>query len=894
MTDLILISNIKTLKNAVSAGVKLTEAIKNLEHHLIVNGTDPANAATRAKQAGEIVQNEQSKVYVDKDPRISSPPKTESEKWYFGPDEKSYLWTRYKNLLLNEKGLSVQTVDELDTATTRIVSQLGCPGALRVRKQGLVVGRVQSGKTSNFMGVLAKAGDAGYRIIIVLAGTTNTLRYQTQDRLQKDLIGFQDTRWQWLTQAHCDPNTLVVDPKGEFNPMGKESATPVMGNIDARRIMVIKKNAIVLKRLRKWFQGVEDIHKELCPVLIVDDECDNASVNTRRPGEDPAAINSEIRDILQLLPKVSYVGYTATPFANVLINPDAEAQDLYPRDFLFAIPLNNEYFGPERIFGRDPLNNDDEGNLGNDIVREISKEDVAKVCPSSKKDLDEFVMSETKSLKDAVRYFIMNTAARCWRESQLGLDHDFKSMLINTSQYVRIHRKTGPIIEATIKKLAENFQKEQSEWEEQWADESSKFTQESIGCLHDKVKWDDILPLLNKSFFKKIQIIISNSDPNLASNLNACYDKSKKGAIQIIIGGNTLSRGITLEGLSVSYFVRNSTTYDTLLQMGRWFGYRKGYEDMPRIWMTNEMEDQFLQLSAVEFEMFQELLHFMAGKSPSEIGLRIRTSPGMQVTAKSKMYYSEVCDIDYEGFCVQTTFVHKDDKKALETNKCAVEKLIKNTGGPSIWSENRGFWLKKDIDKSEVISFLTDYVFHPRNQKIDPKILESYIKKQNDLGHCKYWNIAIKSKINEVLPSDKIILGGLSVNRLQFSRHDAYENFDFAYLKAIKSSTDIFADADNPQELDKKCTNEQQRFIERGKFDGGRGLIVIYPIRSDSKPKPNSKNRIPLDAKDDVFGLAIFFPADQTNRGGEGGVRVKIEPNSTTNEEEDFENEPKI
>jgi hypothetical protein len=310
--------------------------------------------------------------------------------------------------------------------------------------------------------------------------------------------------------------------------------------------------------------------------------------------------------------------------------------------------------------------------------------------------------------------------------------------------------------------------------------------------------------------------------------------------------------------------------------------------------MTKEMEDNFLQLSAVEFEMFQELLHFMAGKSPAEIGLRIRTSPGMQVTAKSKMYHSEVCDIDYEGFCVQTTFVHKDDKKALETNKLAVEKLIQITGGPSGWLKNTGFYLKKDVDQNTVISFITDYLFHKKNQKIEPQIIKSYIRKQNDLGHCNFWNIAIKTKVNDLLTDDGITISGLNINRLQFSRHDAYENDNFAYLKAIKSSNDIFADADNPQEVGRKCTNDMQRFAERGKYDNGRGLIVVYPIRSDSKPYLNSKNRLPLDAKDDVYGLAIFFPADQTNRGGQGGVRVIITPNSTANEEEDFENEPTI
>jgi len=882
-----------SIRNALSAGVSLPEAISNFEHQLVVNGLAAENAKLRAEEAGREIRKLQEAVYNDRDPRISIQPKKADEKWYLGPTPNDYLWPRYRSLLINEKGLPEKTVQELDIATTRIVSQLGSPGSSAFRKQGLVVGRVQSGKTSNFMGVLAKAGDSGYRIIILLAGTTNTLRYQTQDRLQKDLIGLGDTRWRWLTQAKCDPVTLEVDRQGEFNEIG--NATSIMANTATRCIAVIKKNAIVLTRVRKWLLGVQDQHKMLCPVLIIDDECDNASVNTKRPGEDPAKINSEIRDILNVLPKVSYLGYTATPFANVLINPNAEEQDLYPRDFLFALPQNTEYFGPERIFGRNPLNSNDTGSDGNDIVREIPNKDIAKVCPSNKKSIDSFTIAEADSLKDAIRYFIMSTAARCWRESQEGWDPDFKTMLINISQYIVMHGKTKPIIERLLISLGSSLENEKNIWQRQWEDENSRFTQEDIGCKNKKVQWDDLLPVLTKDLIRSIKIIVSNSNPNLASNLNACFDKSRKGDILIIIGGNTLSRGITLEGLSVSYFVRTSTTYDTLLQMGRWFGYRKGYEDMPRVWMTNEMEDRFLQLSAVEYEMFQEILHFMAGRSPAEIGLRIRKSPGMQITAKSKMYHAEDCDIDYEGFCIQTTFVHKDEEDALLANLAAVEKLIGKAGGAASWSPRRGFWLKKNIAVEIILSFLFDYKFHKKNQKADPDVLISYIKKRNSTGHCIRWNVAVKTKTESLHQSDRLVLNGLEVNKFQFSRHKAYESENFAYLQAIKSSTDIFADAENPQELERLCSNDQERIVQRNTYEDGHGLIVIYPIRADSQPDPkNMKNRIALNAKADVFGLSIFFPGNRTDRTGLGSVRVRIVPAQATNEEEEYDNEPVI
>ena len=206
-------------------------------------------------------------------------------------------------------------------------------------------------------------------------------------------------------------------------------------------------------------------------------------------------------------------------------------------------------------------------------------------------------------------------------------------MLINTSQFIRMHEKTEKTVKRILSKLAENYATTNRAWQQQWENESTRFTQREIGCDAEKVTWEKIKAELNEAFIRSIKVVVSNSSPNQASNLNSHYNSANRGSIYIVIGGNTLSRGMTLEGLSVSYFVRNSTTYDTLLQMGRWFGYRKNYEDMPRIWMTKEMQSQFIELAGVEFEMFEELSNFMAGKSPAEVGVRIRQSPGMQITA---------------------------------------------------------------------------------------------------------------------------------------------------------------------------------------------------------------------------------------------------------------------
>jgi hypothetical protein len=887
MSNPALQGNIRTVMTGVKSGQTVDEAENELFQQLIENDTAEDVAKLRSKAAADVVRERLAKIYDERDPRIAVNPLTRHERWYPGPMENDYLWPRYRARLV-EKGYTPETVEQIHSDTNRITSNLGSPSTRKFRRQGLVVGRVQSGKTSNFMGLLAKSGDVGYRMIIVLAGTTNTLRYQTQERLQNELIGFDDKKWRWLTQAKCDPATLRVDPLGEFNEIGTASHT--MSNPGVRVIAVIKKNVTVLTRLRRWFTGIPDIEKEMCPVLIVDDECDNASINTRGPDEDPARINGEIRDILAMLPKVSYVGYTATPFANVLTNPDAEAQDLYPRDFLFALPLNPEYFGPERIFGRDSEGPHDLGAEGNDIVRTITPEESDQVCPAARTAMDTFAFETPPSLVQATRYFLLNSAARIVREKCSGRDLEFKSMLVNTAPWVRVHRMTKPKMDELLKILKADFANKPAEWEAHWNEESEKVQQEQIGCKQPKVTWQDLSKELTPEFFGGIKVIVSNSSPNEASNLNAEYHKKNCGRVLVVIGGNTLSRGITLEGLTVSYFVRKSSAYDTLLQMGRWFGYRKDYEDMPRVWMTAEMEDQFRRLSGVEMDMFNELQSFMTGKSPAEVGLRIRQCPGMQITARAKLIYARQCSIDYSGHMENSTFLFRKDKVALEKNIKAVESLITRVGGADKFTRRSQHLLARGVDKAEVIKFLEEYAFHPKNQKLDATILKKYIAGQNDQGRCITWNLAIKTRNDDDKSGFK--LAGLAINRLQLPRSKNYGEEPFAYVQNLSTREDIFADAEDPLAMEEQSKTSSRQEV-RGNYEDGVGLIVLYPIHKDSLPGPNSKTRLKMDAAADPIGIAIYFPGNPKAAGQHDYVYVTITPPTPVIEDED-ENEQTI
>ncbi|MBD3756395.1 MAG: endonuclease, partial [Gammaproteobacteria bacterium] len=333
---------------------------------------------------------------------------------------------------LKTKGWNPDTIDSLDRASTEVVSLLGNPGNDKFASRGLVVGYVQSGKTANMTAVIAKAVDAGYNMIVVLGGVTNKLRKQTQDRFEQDVLRHRSL-WQLYTTNAADGD-FVQPANGGF-------VMPAEGHA---QLIVMKKEGSRLKQLRKTISRTPAVVMRELKVLLIDDECDQASVNSARGEFDMTRINAEIRHVLAALPAVTYVGYTATPFANVFINPypygnDEDLDDLYPRDFITALERPIGYFGAREVFGSDSA---EEGGEGLDMIRILREEDPDILRPTSPRDKESFHPEMTRSLEDAILWFLASCAIRRSR----GQEGDHMSMLVHSSQFVRQHEYMSELI----------------------------------------------------------------------------------------------------------------------------------------------------------------------------------------------------------------------------------------------------------------------------------------------------------------------------------------------------------------------------------------------------------------------------------------------------------------
>ena len=532
--------------------------------------------------------------------------------WYEGPGEDPASLWHGLGIRLGES-LDEATVESIDRSSTEVVSLMADPNMPNIRKKGLVVGYVQSGKTANYAAVIAKAVDAGYRMIIVLAGMHNNLRRQTQVRLDRDL---DKHRWVQLTDSDADftsqanTHSLVSGPSNKL-------------------IAVVKKNSHRLSHLRDWLRACGSSLKS-CPILIIDDEADQATPNSPTTANPQTAINKLVREIWELVPQGTYVGYTATPFANVFMDPDDE-QELYPSDFIRSLPLSPDYFGAERLFGRHALDSEDDPDDGLNVARDVPESDTTALAVSGKdKDRWEAVLPE--SLQEAARWFLIATAIRRVRGQ-----YKHSSMLVHFTHFVEPHFRMAETLRGWLRQEIKGLKSGAShDHHALWEREKAAVT--DVG-EPEMPAWTAILPALIQ-ITSETRVVVDNGQ----SQDRLDYDREDEYGnpiteTVIAVGGGTLSRGLTLEGLVVSYFTRTSSTYDTLLQMGRWFGYRPGYEDLPRIWLPEELVEDFRFLALVEADMCREIETMAAQlQSPKEIGLRIRSHPGrLEITAKAKM-----------------------------------------------------------------------------------------------------------------------------------------------------------------------------------------------------------------------------------------------------------------
>lgn len=801
------------------------------EYFLSVGVIDEDEARWLVQRFGERVQKVMSGGPVIK-------PKHE-ESWYPGALETDPCWGAFRKRLI-DKGREGQ-IKDLNEASDTIVRLTPDPSGEPRSARGLVVGYIQSGKTTNFTAVAAKLADRNYRMVIVLAGIHNSLRRQTQDRLIKDLTAEIPGRWFTITGVEGDFNLtrLGDDRQGP----ARNDAVAYLSAQDQTSLLVVKKNATVLGKLHQWLdKPTAKAALKTAQVLVIDDEADQASVETN-------TINPLIRKILRLFPRGTYIGYTATPFANVFIDP-ADSDDLYPRDFIYPLPQPDKYFGPETLFGRDVPDLDRDDEQGLDVIRIIPDEDEFLLRPRSKADLDSFLPVMTDELRAAIRWFVMATAAR-WHRGDKG----DSSMLIHTSFQTVVHERFQPVIQAELEELRAALSEKDptiiNSLDKQWGDETSRVPSERFDLTPPT--FDEITPLLLE-VVDDCRIIIDNS----RSDARLTYHEDASNTI-IAIGGNTLSRGITLEGLVSSVFLRPTNTYDTLLQMGRWFGFRVGYEDLPRIWMTDDLRRAFRHLALVEHEMRQDMaVYELQGITPREAAVRIRTHPALRVTAK--MGAARPARVSYSGARLQTRFYRRYNEEWLKNNWQAGESLIaaamRHSKDESL---SNGGKLFRNVNVNDVRTFLEDYDIVPDQADMSTDQILRYIEHQNadDDPKLTRWNIAIIGGKGE-----EVQLSGIPV---QSSVRAPYADCgEVADIKTLMSKIDLVVDVKNLPPADARKLPEtklkQLRVDEPELRD--KGLLVLYPLDREGKPQTDrsAKFREEMAAVSNPLGLALVFP----------------------------------
>ena len=672
-----------------------------------------------------------------------------------------FFWERYKKYLEEEKKWNPRVTANLGKISDEILDLCGDPEEPYFSVRGLVLGDVQSGKTANYTAICNKAADVGYRIIIVLAGMQENLRKQTQERLDAEFSGRRSEYYLDPTIRQTIKNTAVGvgrhiasgTKKGvaSFTSVTKDFDSGVLRscNLSIERVndpvlLVVKKNKRILDNLISWLDANNTVNaggKINLPLLLIDDEADNASVNTRDSDDDPTAINNCIRQLLGLFSKTTYLGITATPFANIFIDP-RDYEDLFPSDFIYALSAPSHYIGADRMFG------DDDERSCSHMIERIDREELELCLPPKHK--SGFVVSKLPAdLYEACNYFLLVNAVRDMR----GDRSEHRSMMVHLSRFRSVQAQIADLLTMWLSQVNSDLRN----YAKLHVDKAEEIA--SIHELHlvwDKYKLSDAAGIswekLLKSYLYKAIAPIDVREVNMntgAASLD--YFNHKKDGLRVIaVGGNSLSRGLTLEGLCVTYFHRNTRMYDTLLQMGRWFGYRPHYDDLVKVWLTEEMIDWYGQITRASAELKEEIAKMRnAHQTPRDFGLRVRQDPGaLIVTARNKMRTAGdiVCPITVSGQILETPRL-KASPEILEENervfKAFVRDLAKN--GERVEGEERaqGYLFWQHVPGDAIAQLLGNFDTHPRHLSYNgPALSEVVAAKEWKVG----WDVVLVNR----------------------------------------------------------------------------------------------------------------------------------------------------
>jgi len=702
-------------------------------------------------------------------------------------------WARYASYL--ERKIPSDVIDALDKSTDGILGLLEDPlreGAWD--RRGLVVGHVQSGKTGNYSGLICKAADAGYKIIIVLAGRHNNLRSQTQIRLEESFLGYETSgldrepsRLIGVGQIDSDlelaPNCMTTRAEhGDFNT---KVATHFSASPEKRPwLFVVKKDPTVLRQLLNWIRkkvadatDPEDGRPVVStlPLLVIDDEADNASVDTAdqgfdedgNPDEDhvPKTINRLIRTILFSFSKAAFVGYTATPFANIFIHRRGatkdEGPDLFPQAFIRNLAAPSNYIGPAKVFGlRSP-----EGRVGGlplwrEVDDQLEQDGHPGWMPANhkKEHVPTYRSTDTlpPSLKEAICSFLLATAARVCR----GQGGDHSSMLVHVTRLNYVQERVHAQIERAVAQMARRFKRGEDldalaqQMRDVWERDFVPTSHEVAERFPEKEgppgipTWDEIWAAL-PDVLGDIEVRLVNGSSKEAIDLA----QEGKPVKQIAVGGDKLSRGLTLDGLCTSYFVRTTKMYDTLMQMGRWFGYRPGYVDLCRLYTTSDLVEWFGHIADAAEELRDEFDAMAeSGGTPRDYGLKVQSHEVLLVTSPQKMRNARSLQLSFSGDLLESVSLH-NDAATLDRNLAATLALISSMGDPAekdVIARKRGAakqewkgFLWNAVPADKIATFFEAYATHPKARKVNSVLVAEFIRSMAKCSELTKWTVAV-------------------------------------------------------------------------------------------------------------------------------------------------------
>lgn len=637
------------------------------------------------------------------------------DQWVRKRDDITWTYSgAYENFLRND-GWPPRMVQSLSDVTNRILGHLQDPlsEGTTWNRRGLVIGHVQSGKTANYTGLIARAADAGYKFVVVIAGIHNNLRKQTQERIDEAFIGrSSDPENRRSIGVGLDPGyphpATLTNVNEDFNKNTAAKSGWKINDFSKPIILIIKKNVTTLTALHKWLRALNaegDGRISDVPMLLIDDEADNASINTNKEDIDPTRTNAMIRRILGLFAKSCYVGYTATPFANIFINPDAYDEDvreeLFPRDFIYCLDAPTTYFGAEKVF----LNDETSQSIVKPIddcedflpYRHKRDDPVPELPPSLYRALDEFIVAR------AIRNLRGQTSKHC-------------SMMINVSRFVPVQKAVRDFLSLREKRIREavrtNYMMPES------VSSANGFMQ-GLKQVFDAeyadsgFTWPEVKAALN-SVFDHLHLYVINSKSDEVLDYTR-YEKEGVGLTAIAVGGLSLSRGLTIEGLTVSYMYRNTRMYDTLMQMGRWFGYRPGFEDLCRVHLSRDSINWYSHIAAAAEELTQQVKRMRRdGLSPKDFGLYVRSHPdSLLITAANKMRSGQEVTVEqtFSGRLRESYVVSTDPDVNARNFELIVEHWRDGFGGRPEEATEKGV-IFRDVPVTAIEGFLMRFECH--------------------------------------------------------------------------------------------------------------------------------------------------------------------------------------